>query len=110
MTQEEEINRILVEIEAIFGRVNADFDRIMVLLKKLTSEVEVKPNPLTETRLPPNDKAVRARYPGMCYECGLAILVGDWIVIQNVDGINAAIHTEHYLKEKYFPIRNLKEE
>ena len=38
----------------------------------------------------------RAKHPGNCYECGLMIYVGDWIIIYNVGENTVAAHAEHY--------------
>lgn len=107
---------LLVELAETFKLIGDHFAHATSLLRQLETMAPAPPIELTELC---NDMAnattsgaalieknfikgtehlpskVRARYPGICYECGLSIYVGDWIIIQNVGGNSIALHSEH---------------
>lgn len=98
MTQEEETNRVFIELRAIIDRIDADFERISVLLKRLipvypaNSTISVDVTDRSQDHLPPKEKAKSA---GTCYECGLHFYVGDWIIVQTIGDYTKAMHAEH---------------
>lgn len=109
-------NELLVELAETFKLIGFHFNHVTSLLKQLETMAPAPPIKLAQTcsdmadatisgasiiekhlikgteHLP--DK-VKARYPGTCYECGLAIYVGDWIIVQNIGGNSVALHAEH---------------